>query len=70
MTGAVGFIGLGIMGSSMAANILARGFELTVWNRTSSKTAELVKQGARRAASPAEVARDCGARKVASDDFL
>jgi 3-hydroxyisobutyrate dehydrogenase len=56
MTGKVGFIGLGIMGSSMAANILARGFELTVWNRTSSKTAELVKQGALGAASPAEVA--------------
>ena len=30
----VGFIGLGIMGSRMAANLAAAGYELTVWNRT------------------------------------
>jgi 3-hydroxyisobutyrate dehydrogenase-like beta-hydroxyacid dehydrogenase len=30
----VGFIGIGIMGSRMAANLRAAGFELTVWNRT------------------------------------
>lgn len=56
MIGKIGFIGLGIMGLGMAANILARKFDLTVWNRTSSKTQELVRQGARAAESPAEVA--------------
>ncbi|MCB0224410.1 MAG: 2-hydroxy-3-oxopropionate reductase, partial [Anaerolineae bacterium] len=33
----VGFIGLGIMGQGMSANILKAGFPLTVWNRTASK---------------------------------
>ncbi len=56
MTVKVGFIGLGIMGAGMAANILTRGFDLTVWNRTSSKAAELVRKGARRANTPADVA--------------
>jgi 3-hydroxyisobutyrate dehydrogenase len=30
----IGFIGLGIMGSRMAANLQRAGFEVTVWNRT------------------------------------
>jgi 3-hydroxyisobutyrate dehydrogenase-like beta-hydroxyacid dehydrogenase len=34
MAGRIGFIGLGIMGSRMAANLRRAGFELTVWNRT------------------------------------
>jgi 3-hydroxyisobutyrate dehydrogenase-like beta-hydroxyacid dehydrogenase len=33
----VGFIGLGIMGAPMAANLLKAGFKVTVWNRDSSK---------------------------------
>lgn len=56
MSAKIGFIGLGIMGSGMAANVLAKGFDLTVWNRTSSKTQDLVGKGARGARSPAEVA--------------
>jgi len=56
MAAKIGFIGLGIMGSGMAANVLANGFDLTVWNRTSSKIQELVGKGARGAHSPAEVA--------------
>jgi 3-hydroxyisobutyrate dehydrogenase-like beta-hydroxyacid dehydrogenase len=54
----VAFLGLGIMGSRMAANLLGAGFELTVWNRTAA-TAEAfsVKHpGARLAATPAEAA--------------
>jgi 3-hydroxyisobutyrate dehydrogenase-like beta-hydroxyacid dehydrogenase len=35
----VAFLGLGIMGSRMAANLARKGFELTVWNRTAA-TAE------------------------------
>jgi len=37
----LGFIGLGIMGSGMANNLVAAGHEVTVWNRTSGRT-ELV----------------------------
>jgi len=33
----LGFIGLGIMGRGMAANLLESGYDLTVWNRTPSK---------------------------------
>jgi 3-hydroxyisobutyrate dehydrogenase len=52
----VGFIGLGIMGGPMAANLLKAGFEVTVWNRTASRTEPLVAQGATAAGSPSEVA--------------
>lgn len=53
----VGFIGLGIMGSGMAASLLRRGYEVTVHNRTRAAEAELVAVGATAAESPAEVAR-------------
>ena len=52
----IGFVGLGTMGASMAANLLRAGAPLTVWNRTAGRAAALVEQGAREAASPAEVA--------------
>jgi 3-hydroxyisobutyrate dehydrogenase-like beta-hydroxyacid dehydrogenase len=42
----VGFIGLGIMGSRMAANLQARGFKLVVFNRTRDKAAALLRGGA------------------------
>ena len=42
----IGFIGLGIMGHSMAANLLKAGHDLTVWNRTASRADDLVDQGA------------------------
>jgi len=54
-----GFIGLGIMGSAMAKNLVAAGFGVTVWNRTPEKTDELVALGARRAATPREVVASC-----------
>ena len=40
------FIGLGIMGSRMAKNLIKKGFKITVWNRTKDKADELVKSGA------------------------
>jgi 2-hydroxy-3-oxopropionate reductase len=43
----VGFIGTGLMGLSMAKNILAKKFKLNVWNRTPGKTQELKKKGAK-----------------------
>jgi 3-hydroxyisobutyrate dehydrogenase-like beta-hydroxyacid dehydrogenase len=52
----IGFIGLGIMGRGMAANILRAGYPLTVWNRTSARTEALVARGATAADSPAAVA--------------
>jgi len=58
----VGFIGLGIMGSRMAANLRAAGFELTVWSRTAEAAAEWAdRHRARLAASPAELAGECDA---------
>jgi 3-hydroxyisobutyrate dehydrogenase-like beta-hydroxyacid dehydrogenase len=47
----VAFLGLGIMGQSMAANLVKAGHELTVWNRTPREV-----EGARTATSPAEAA--------------
>ena len=52
----VGFIGLGLMGNPMAKNILKAGFDLTVYNRTKSKTNELKQLGAAVAASPQDLA--------------
>jgi 3-hydroxyisobutyrate dehydrogenase-like beta-hydroxyacid dehydrogenase len=52
----VGFIGLGIMGSGMAARLLEHGYELTVWNRDPAKARPLVEKGAKLAASPADLA--------------
>jgi 3-hydroxyisobutyrate dehydrogenase-like beta-hydroxyacid dehydrogenase len=52
----VGLIGLGLMGHPMGANLLKAGHELTVWNRTASRGNNLVAQGAKRAATPREVA--------------
>lgn len=50
----VGFIGLGNMGSGMAANLLKAGHEVTVYNRTASKAQALVNQGAHYAAQIAD----------------
>jgi 3-hydroxyisobutyrate dehydrogenase-like beta-hydroxyacid dehydrogenase len=53
----VGFLGLGIMGSRMAANLVRAGFDLTVWNRTSATAEEwAARHGAAVAASPQALA--------------
>ena len=51
-----GFIGLGIMGSRMARNLLAGGYDLTVYNRTADKAEALVSKGAKWAAAPSALA--------------
>ncbi len=56
----LGYIGLGIMGSGMARNLLAAGHDVVVWNRTSERAAPLVAAGARLASDPAAVAREAG----------
>ena len=52
----VGYIGLGLMGKSIARNILKAGFPLVVHNRSRAAVNELVAEGATAAVSPAEVA--------------
>ena len=56
MTERIGFIGLGIMGRGMAANILKAGFSLAVWNRTQERAEELAGAGASVTATPAALA--------------
>jgi len=68
----VGFVGLGLMGSPMAANLLKAGFEVTVYNRTAGKARALLDAGARAAASPRDVATPGGivVTMVADDNVL
>ena len=54
----VALLGLGIMGSGMAHNLIKAGYPLTVWNRTASKTQPLVDAGATMAATPTEAAKN------------
>jgi len=53
----IGYIGLGIMGSAMARNLMKAGYELVVHNRSQKIVDELVSAGATRANSPKEVAQ-------------
>jgi 3-hydroxyisobutyrate dehydrogenase-like beta-hydroxyacid dehydrogenase len=50
----VAFVGLGKMGAGLAQCILRAGFDLTVWNRSTSKMQPLLEQGAKGAASAME----------------
>ncbi len=51
------FLGLGVMGQSMASHLLEKMGALVVYNRTRSKTDSLVEKGALRAETPADAAR-------------
>jgi len=67
----VGFIGLGQMGSAMAANLLTAGHEVTVYNRSRDKAEALAGEGAKVAATVEDA---CGGEAVftmlAHDDAL
>jgi len=52
----VGLIGLGLMGKPMARNLLKAGFPLVVWNRSSAKADDLVREGAKLGANPRDTA--------------
>jgi 3-hydroxyisobutyrate dehydrogenase/glyoxylate/succinic semialdehyde reductase len=54
----IAFIGLGIMGSRMAKNLLKAGFPLTVHNRTKEKAEDLIRSGAQWADSPKKAAEN------------
>lgn len=59
MSAKVAFIGLGVMGFPMAGHLQARGFEVTVYNRTGSKAEEWAKKhGGKTAPTPAAAAKD------------
>ena len=54
----IGFIGLGIMGTPMACNLIKAGFKLTVWNRTPDKCKPLADVGATVAATARQVVEE------------
>jgi 3-hydroxyisobutyrate dehydrogenase-like beta-hydroxyacid dehydrogenase len=59
MSAKVAFIGLGVMGFPMAGHLKAKGYEVTVYNRTGAKAEEWVKKhGGKSAPTPAAAAKD------------
>jgi 3-hydroxyisobutyrate dehydrogenase-like beta-hydroxyacid dehydrogenase len=59
MSAKVAFIGLGVMGFPMAGHLKAKGYEVTVYNRTAAKAqAWAAKHGGKTAATPAAAAKD------------
>lgn len=56
----IGFIGTGVMGRSMASNIMKAGYKLAVYTRTKEKAADLLAQGAIWADTPSELAQQAG----------
>ena len=59
---------MGIMGRGMAANLVGAGQDVTVWNRTISRTEELAAMGASVAASPAALAAACDVIMICVSD--
>ena len=56
----VAFLGLGIMGEPMAANLVQAGFEVTVWNRTATRAGDFASRyGAHPAPTPMAAAENC-----------
>jgi len=72
----VAFIGLGLMGSRMAANLVAKGFDVSVYNRTRARAEGLAGKGAHVAATPreaterSEVVCTCVANPKAMDEVF
>lgn len=64
----VGFIGLGHMGSGMAADLLRAGHDLTVYDRDSSRSQKFAGQGARPAAQVSDVCRGDAVITMLPDD--
>jgi len=60
MTTKIGFVGLGIMGGPMAANLVKAGFEVTGYNRSPARTEQFAAAGGRGAADIAGAVRDAG----------
>lgn len=54
----IGFVGTGVMGSSMVLNLIKHGYELSVYNRTKSKAEACIAAGAKWCDTVAECAKD------------
>lgn len=54
----IGFIGCGVMGNAMAGHLLGAGYEVVVYNRTKSRTDNLIARGATWASSPASASAE------------
>jgi 2-hydroxy-3-oxopropionate reductase len=57
----IGFVGLGIMGSGIASNLMAKGFELSVFARSPEKAQPFIERGAHCAGTLAELGETCEA---------
>jgi 3-hydroxyisobutyrate dehydrogenase-like beta-hydroxyacid dehydrogenase len=64
----IGFVGLGQMGSAIAANLVKAGHEVTVWNRSTDKADALVAAGAIRAERPVDAAQGDLVMTMLADD--
>jgi 3-hydroxyisobutyrate dehydrogenase-like beta-hydroxyacid dehydrogenase len=64
----VGVVGLGIMGSGMADNLLAKGHDVSVYNRTAARTHAFATAGATVRGTPAELAAACDVVLVCVSD--
>jgi len=64
----IGFVGLGQMGSAIAANLVKAGHEVTVWNRSTDKADALVAAGALRAERPVDAAQGDLVMTMLADD--
>ena len=64
----IGFIGLGAMGKGIAGRLLESGHELVVWNRSPAALDDIVKRGARAAATAADAARVDVLHSMLADD--
>lgn len=68
----IGFIGLGVMGFGMAANLIRKQYDVTVFNRTPGKAGELIELGAKEARSAAEAGAGADAviTMISNDDAI
>jgi len=64
----IGFLGLGQMGSGMAANLIKAGHEVTVYNRSPGKAEALRAQGAAEAKTPAAASTGDAVFTMVADD--
>ena len=66
----IGFVGLGAMGAPIAANLIAAGYKLRVYNRTAAKADPLVAMGATRVKRPGDASPPGGIAITMVADFL
>jgi len=64
----VGFIGLGQMGSAIAANLIKAGHDVTVYNRSRAKAEALAEKGAKIAATPGDASKGDAVFTMLADD--